>query len=229
MTATVKTFDKSTVKSDFISRCPELNYPFGIAMNNVTGDIYITDSALSAVFFIKAGEPLGETFLTSLQMGKIFSPEYDSMHHPTAITYTSDGSLYLALYFSHVVLKVSLDGSATVLAGKLGSKGQVDGLLGESRLIYPYGITKSLNESIIYVSENFEEIFGVPSLRAIDLKNGVVRTVVGGLANGFKDGPAMTAEFRELGQIATHPITGSFSQISKFYIDNYENRKHLHC
>jgi hypothetical protein len=105
----------------------------------------------------------------------------------------------------------SLKGHVSVLAGKLDEAGYRDGFCSDARFNGPYGVTESLDGSIIYVSEYSD-------IRSINRTSCVVKTVAGSYdTSGFKDVPGSMALFDGIDHIAAHPVTGGI------YICDYWN------
>ncbi len=66
-----------------------------------------------------------------------------------------DGFLYSTDLGNHVVYKISLDGGFSILAGKLGEPGTLDGMGGEARFSNPNGLALSAIDSTLYVKKGY--------------------------------------------------------------------------
>lgn len=111
-----------------------------------------------------------------------------SFGNPTGIAQQADGTIYVADHLTHLIRKVSTAGQVSTLAGKFDTPGAVDGSGNAARFFRPYGIALAPNGNIIVADEWNHKIRSVTPA-------GVVSTIAGTGAIGWRDGTHLEAEF----------------------------------
>ena len=144
-------------------------------------------------FMCKASSAGGQTYVTGLLDSSSISrvesngtvthlrlsfPKGEEKIDPHGIVLSeSRKRLYFADSRHHVIRCVDLNTMKTrVMVGALGVGGHVDGSRVDARLKYPCELVISLKRKAIYVADSYNY-----SIRRIDLKDGAVSTIVGGV------------------------------------------------
>ncbi|MGH2607634.1 MAG: hypothetical protein ACRDHF_00980 [Tepidiformaceae bacterium] len=121
---------------------------------------------------------------------------------PTGVAIGPDGTLYVADFENRKIRKISPTGTVTTLAGS-GETGLQDGVGTSAQFAGPVGIAVD-EQGVVYVTDS-------PSHRIRRITpEGTVVTVAGsgpaGIAEGgFKDGPALEAQFKQPAGLALQP------------------------
>ncbi|NVJ48503.1 MAG: tandem-95 repeat protein, partial [Cytophagia bacterium] len=111
--------------------------------------------------------------------------EESTFNLPTDAVQDAEGNIYVSE--SHRIRKIDKDGIVTTFAG--GTFGFVDGVASEAKFSFPSGLAID-DLGNLYVADR-----GNNAIRKIE-PNGTVSTIAGNGNWGFKDGEALSAEFR---------------------------------
>ncbi len=109
--------------------------------------------------------------------------------YPTAITVDAAGNLYVSDQYNAVIRKITPEGVVSTLAGSAEKFGSADGVGGDARFNYPFGITVDA-AGVLYVSDTNNH-----TIRRIT-PDGTVGTLAGFPGQGgYADGTAGGARF----------------------------------
>lgn len=163
------------------------NFPYDVAVGP-NGSVYVADSVNNAVREISprgivstirssavAGDSSGEVRPTS------------NFSDPRGIATDREGNLFVADHGSQTIRKVSLAGAITIVAGRAGQSGYVDGPAAEARFSNLVDIDV-YRDGTLFVIDN-------GTIRKID-RSGMVTTMAGISGKvGLADGPGTVARF----------------------------------
>ncbi|MDB5126683.1 hypothetical protein [Mucilaginibacter sp.] len=113
---------------------------------------------------------------------------------PTNIAVDADDNLYVTDILNFRIRKITPDGTVTTIAGS--TKGFTDGV-GSSAQFTSLEDVIVANSNTLLVADGY-------AVRAIDLTTHQVTTIAGGAAPGYVNGPALSARFSGISQIAVH-------------------------
>ena len=195
------------------------DHPLGITFYRDPGTndhvLFISDSGNHRIRRIANGQVYtlaGQKGMMPQQGFRDGSAVVTRFNYPAGITIDSDGILYVADKFNHLIRRVEQDGTTTTLAGnttrspdgpgcpppcEVGVKGHRDGALRYAKFYYPHGVTLGLNKTIIVSDHNrLRRIttHGWSTVQKITSRNRVT-TVGGQLQPGKQDGPSELASF----------------------------------
>ncbi len=173
-----------------------LHGPDNIAMD-ASGNIFVADADN---YRIRRISPDGvvSTVAGSGISGYRDGPAGEAMFgYPTGIAVDKDGVLYVADRRTHTVRKVTPDGLVVTIAGN-GHPGYADGRSTASLLREPISVAVA-EDGIVYVADSGNNL-----IRMIG-PDGTVKTLAGGLARGYRDGPGSEALFNWPTGIAVDP------------------------
>ncbi|MBO9542534.1 IPT/TIG domain-containing protein [bacterium] len=190
----------------------ELSYPLGVAEAK-NGDLYIADSGNNRVLKVTsdgttsvveidgmyqpnavAVDKDDALYVSSGDSKKVIKVEgetittvyTDDNKRPRGVAVDATGNLYLAIANEPQVLKVSLDGTVTVVAGTGGYGYSGDGGLATyARIGKSNGLAVDASGNL-YIADRENSV-----IRKVDLKTGLISTVVGNGMDGYSgDGGA---------------------------------------
>jgi RHS repeat-associated protein len=107
---------------------------------------------------------------------------------PFGLTVDADGNVYVADSGHNRIKKTTPSGTVTTIAGT-GQTGSVDGPALQARFNQPNGLAITPS-GVLYIADQKNHVIR-------KLENGVVSTIAGNGSNGWVDGPALSAKFRE--------------------------------
>ena len=160
--------------------------PSGLAIDSA-GNLYVADGGNHC---IRKVDPSGNvtTFAGNGTKGaKDGTALQAQFNYPIDLTFDSLGNLYVADQDNHLIRKIDTSGNVSTFAGS--SIGFADGLGTQAQFIWPRGLAFD-QQGNLYVADN-----GNRRIRKINASRQVT-TVAGNGNYGFKNGPAMQAEFR---------------------------------
>jgi len=191
-----------------------LQQPRGIAVDPRTGDLYVTTNEPGDNSIYKLTlEPGGQRASASL-----FVRGSDaSFLEPRGMAMDKNGNLYVANYARSIIQKISQDGRAVTLAGRLGVHGFQDGTGSEAMFDGPSDIVVDADGNL-YVTE-----FGNHLIRKLT-PEGKVSTLAGDttqapIVRGSEDGPGSKAQFNNPQGLIIDARTGIF------YVADYSNQR----
>jgi sugar lactone lactonase YvrE len=163
---------------------------FGVA---VDGDnrIYFSDGTGDKIWRIEAD-------------GSLRAFQYN-LHTPSGLAFkpggwrpADAGALYIADTGAHIIVVVDIKlGRGVYLAGVPGKSGYADGDASKALFNGPVGVAVN-KEGVVFVADTYND-----RIRAIE--NGIVRTIAGGNAPGYRDGRGAEAQFDTPCGIAVGP------------------------
>ncbi len=124
----------------------------GAVTVNRAGEVYVAEEAfLDNYRAIRKVSPVG--LVTTLVTGSSMSFPNGSdglLARPADIVIDSEGNLYVADTGASTIRKVTPDGTVSVLAGQVGSSGQIDGTGSNARLSNPGAMAIAPNQTIYF-------------------------------------------------------------------------------
>jgi thiol-disulfide isomerase/thioredoxin len=117
-----------------------------------------------------------------------------NLAQPSGIT-TDGKALYFADSEASALKSIEADVVVTLIGTGLFDFGDVDGPLAQAKLQHPLGVL--YHDGAVYVADTYNH-----KIKRADLSTESVVTVAGDGRPGFRDGPALEAEFREPGGLA---------------------------
>lgn len=139
------------------------------------------------------------TFGQDYSVGMVGSTSSTGNQVRNRMSKDSQGNLYIADTFNHVIRKVTVSRQVTTIAGKAGIRGGNDGRGEEARFSFPTGIVLDSDDTI-YVTDSENN-----TIRKIS-KDGRVTTFAGTLSvKGRDDGIGISAKFNHPSSIALDP------------------------
>lgn len=169
----------------------QFNTPIGIAIDNVTGNLYVADAGNQVIRMITS---LGVVSLfagvkgdSGSNDGPVASARFNT---PAGITRNGAGNFYVTDAGNHTVRVISASGVVSTLAGSAGNPGAVDGSSAVARFNTPVGIALD-GAGNAYVADEFNH-----AIRQISGAGAV--TPFAGLmpASGSADGTGGAARFK---------------------------------
>ncbi|WP_394779517.1 gluconolaconase [Undibacterium sp.] len=160
--------------------------PFGLAVDPV-GNLYVADAGDNNR--IRKITPDG--IVTTLAGGAEGMADGQgaaaSFNTPSGLAIDGAGNLYVADTGNNAIRKISAQGLVTTLAGD-GKAGYRDGAAAQAQFNGPIGVAVD-GKGNVYVADTYND-----RIRLITA-DGQVKTLAGGDAPGYQDGPAMAALF----------------------------------
>jgi sugar lactone lactonase YvrE len=161
--------------------------PFGVAVDQA-GNIYVADAGESNRIRKITPEGLVSTLAGGAAEGFKDGPgTAAAFNTPSALAIDDKGNLYVADTANNAIRKVTPEGAVTTLAGD-GAAGYRDGPARSARFNAPCGVAID-RQGNVYVADTYND-----RIRQIT-PNGEVKTLAGGNAPGYRDGPATSALF----------------------------------
>lgn len=110
-------------------------------------------------------------------------------NNPMGVAVSAAGDLYVADSSSHVIRRITADGTVSTIAGMAGSSGSADGIGSGARFSGPAGLAFD-TEGRLVVSEQYGR-----RIRRIDIVTAAVETLAGSGTGGSADGNGTDASF----------------------------------
>jgi sugar lactone lactonase YvrE len=167
--------------------------PFGLASSG-NGTLYVADASFHTIRQVSvqgqvstfAGVPGKAAVTDPLRLETWLSAPY-------GVAVASDGTVYVADSFAHVIRRIGNNGSLVTIAGEFGQHGSADGLGAQARFLYPFGIAVD-RAGQVFVTDSNNTV-----RRLTPLANGgswAVTTIAGAPGSGgTEDGPGPQARF----------------------------------
>lgn len=179
----------------------QLNQPAGVAVDDVRGLVYIADTYNNRIRQVNLGNHEIITIAGNGTQGFNPNAQYaagSQLNLPSGVAVDSDGNLYIADTFNHVIEKVVMSNGSpttfTVVAGnnKPGFNG--DGPATSAELSYPWAVAVD-GQGNLYIADT-------SNCRIREVSNSNITTLAGGTC-GYNAGPAgATAEFSDPSGVA---------------------------
>jgi len=171
---------------DGVAWVVQFNGPFGIAAD-ASGNLYVADTWNNVIRKI---DPFAvtTTFAGNGTAGYIDGPGTAAeFNQPSALTVDNSGNVWVADTWNHRIRKITPAGVVSTFAGN-GTRGFLNGTGTTAEFSLPYGITVDHTRNL-YIAD-----YGNNMIRKIT-PAAVVTTYAGDGTQGWKDGPAASAEF----------------------------------
>jgi len=192
----------------------EIHSPYGLTIDSV-GNLYINDEVDNAVRKITASTKIITTIVSngsgtqgySGDGGPATSAQINNPHE--GIVLDKAGNLYIGDYGNNCIRKVTKAGVISTFAGIGGGGGYSGdgGPASAAELNGPGGMVFDSSYTILFFSDNSNNV-----IRKIDMRTGIISTVVGIAGGGGYSGDggkATLAEINDPGYLAISPGDGS--------------------
>ncbi|MCQ6959213.1 hypothetical protein [Mucilaginibacter aquariorum] len=167
-------------------------YDFAVASD---GTIYLIDGNANTIIKRATNsittEFAGQTLRTGYKDGKGADATFN---RPTNIAIDDDGNLYVTDFYNFRIRKITPDGTVSTIAGS--TKGFADGIGSNAKFTSLQDIAVADSNTLV-VADGF-------AVRSIDLTTHQVTTIAGSQTFGNVNGPALSARFGAISQIAVH-------------------------
>ena len=178
------------------------NYPEGVAVDG-TGSVYVADTYNHTIRKITPGGVVstlaGTPGVAGTNNGTGTAAEFN---HPWGIAVSTNGTVYVADCYNHVIRKISATGAVTNFSGRMTASGSANGPSATARFNYPVGIAFS-SGGTLYVAD-----YGNSLIRKVTT-SGTVTTVAGTAGTpGSSNGTGTAASFYEPFDVAVDPKSG---------------------
>ncbi|MFT5166910.1 MAG: gliding motility-associated-like protein [Saprospiraceae bacterium] len=163
------------------------NEPYALCVDG-DGNVYVADTKNNVIRKIT---PLGEvsTYAGNGNYGITDGPVATaSFGNPTGIDVDAAGNLYVADHMTHIIRKITPDGTVSRIAGAPYCTGLIDGNVNEALFNRPYGLTLD-NYGNIIVADEWNHAIRLVS------PSGEVSTIAGNGTGGHDDGSDSFATF----------------------------------
>ncbi len=174
--------------ADGIGTSASFYEPWGICVG-VDGNIYVADTKNN---LIRKITPAGEvsTFAGNGSYGITDGPaEAASFGNPTGIDSDPEGNLYIADHLTHIIRKITPDGTVSRIAGAPFCHGLVDGPSGNALFNRPYGLAFDEVSGNVIIADEWNHV-----IRSIT-PDGAVKTIAGNGTQGHTDADGDYATF----------------------------------
>jgi len=177
--------------ADGTASAARFRFPAGIAVDPVTGSIWISDKDNQV---IRRMTPTGTVTTIAGEPGVAGSADAQGtaakFAYPRGLVVDNSGIAYVADTQNQAIRRVTPDGIVTTFAGQLLAQGSSDGIGGAARFRTPTDIARDPSTGKFYVTDN-----GNSRIRAIT-PDGTVTTLAGNTPPGDHDGTGTAARFR---------------------------------
>src|SRR5882724_2349527 len=160
--------------------------PFGVAVDSL-GNLYVADAGDSNRIRKIAIDGQVATFAGNSEGFRDGQGTSAAFNTPSAIAIDSKNNLYVADTGNNAIRKISSTGLVETLAGD-GKPGNRDGPARSAQFNGPIGVAVD-KDGNVYVADTYND-----RIRQITI-DGQVKTLAGGSAPGYQDGPASSALF----------------------------------
>lgn len=175
------------VRDGALDTC-SFNRPSNVA-SAPNGDLFVTDQWNHQVRKLEKASKTVSPFAGSNRQGNQDAPGvFAFFHWPAGLAFDSAGNLYVADRLNHKIRRINPEGKVTTVAGE-GKEGHQDGPAAQALFDHPYGLAFD-DAGHLYISD-----MGNHRIRKLDVKKGEVSTVAGDGKEGYREGPALAAQF----------------------------------
>jgi DNA-binding beta-propeller fold protein YncE len=183
---------------DTVLAAGTLHGPRGIAIDDRTGDLYVTDSKNHVIIRVPLAGPVSVLAGSGRAGFRDGAGRRAEFNEPAGIVFDRAARrLYVTDEQNHAVREVSLSGVTVTLAGN-GSRGFIDAAARSAKFDRPAGLAVNNDGSIVYVADA-----GNNTIRAIKTFGAEVTTIAGDGVRGFADASAAQARFADPQGVAT--------------------------
>lgn len=165
------------------------NNPRGVAVDG-TGDVYVADTSNHTIRKITPGGVVttlaGTPSVLGTNNGTGTAAEF---YYPYGLAVSTNGTVYVADCYNHVIRKITAAGAVTTFAGKMSTSGSANGTSTTARFSFPVGVTIG-SGGTLYVAD-----YGNSMIRKVT-SAGSVSTLAGTAgSSGSANGSSTTARF----------------------------------
>jgi sugar lactone lactonase YvrE len=160
--------------------------PFGLALDPV-GNLYVADAGDNNRIRRITPDGIVSSFAGSAEGFADGQATAASFNTPSGLAIDGAGNVYVADTGNNAIRKINPQGLVTTLAGN-GSAGYRDGAAGQAQFNGPVGVAVD-KQGNVYVADTYND-----RIRLVTV-DGQVKTLAGGAAPGYQDGPALSALF----------------------------------
>lgn len=172
---------------DGLGKVAQFTAPSGLVVDR-QGNVYVADTGNQRIRRISPDGSV-KTVAGTGDAGFADGPEASAKFNlPSGITIDKTGNLYVADASNNRIRKIDSTGTVNTLAGS-GVEGFSDGSGSQAKFNNPFGITFDPTSGTLLVADTWNN-----RIRRLTL-SGVASTLAGDGGEGYKDGPAATAEF----------------------------------
>lgn len=199
--------------TDGTGTAAEFNFPYGVAVDTVSGNVYVADRGNNSIRMITSAGVV-TTLAGSATAGSVDGTGAAAgFNFPYSVAVDGSGNVYVADYNNHLIRKITSAGVVTTLAGSTTS-GFVDGTGTAARFKNPAGVAVDAFDNV-YVADRLNH-----SIRKIT-PLGEVTTIAGNGTSGFADGTGTAARF-----YSPHGV--SLDTSGNVYVADYTNNRIRH-
>jgi sugar lactone lactonase YvrE len=165
------------------------DHPSAVAVDGA-GNVYVIDTSNQTVRQISAGGSVSTLAGTPGLGGRADGTGAAArFFYPAGIAVTSAGTVYVADTGNHTLRVVTAAGAVTTLAGAAGVSGIADGVGGEARFAYPYGVAVDSSGNL-YIADHDNN-----TIRKMNPAGGVTTLAGAAGISGSADGAGGAARF----------------------------------
>lgn len=165
------------------------NNPNGVAVD-ASGNVYVADSDNDTIRMIT---PAGRVTTLAGMPGTPGSADGPGtaarFNGPVGVAVDGAGNIYVSDELNDTIRKISPTGEVTTLAGTAGSAGSTDGVGGDGRFWYPFGIAVDPSGNVYVTDTNNYTVRKITPSGSVTTIGGTIGTM------GSKDGLGATALF----------------------------------
>ncbi|TCD00198.1 T9SS type B sorting domain-containing protein [Pedobacter psychroterrae] len=163
-----------------------INRPWGIEVNPVSGDIYVSNYGNHQIMKISPAGVVTAFAGVAGEKGRTDGPGLTAkFNEPQDLIFDAAGNLYVADSGNRLIRKITPQGIVSTEAGS-GNPGKANGLGAAASFNTPTGLSLDQNGNLIIADYSNNLIRKMTP-------GGLVSTLAGTSAPGFSDGPAMTS------------------------------------
>ncbi|GGC62347.1 gluconolaconase [Undibacterium terreum] len=174
--------------ADGTARKARFDDPYGLALDLV-GNLYVADAGENNRIRKITPDGIVSSLAGSAEGFADGQGAAASFNTPSGLAADGAGNIYVADTGNNAIRKITAQGMVTTLAGdRSGKAGYRDGAAGQALFNGPIGVAVD-KQGNVYVADTYND-----RIRVITV-DGQVKTLAGGAAPGYQDGPALAALF----------------------------------